>query len=173
MTAYRFRLRFPESDIPRWSRAYGYGQGDLARSALVAAIRSRGYLTRRDLMAMCYWKSPRTQPRVATNDSATVQELTRVALATSDEEAKMALLRQLHGVSWPSASVILHFCDRRPYPILDVRALWSLGYVTPPRYDFPFWWAYTDFLRRLRRRTGRHMRTIDRALWQYSAERQP
>ncbi len=37
------------------------------------------------------------------------------------------VLRFLDGVEWPTASTILHFCGARPYPILDYRALWSLG----------------------------------------------
>jgi len=169
---YRFFLRFPERDIPDWAAKYADDSGDLVDGGLRRRVRERGYLTRQELLEICYWKSPRTQSRVATNVSAKVRELTRVALACKDDEAKMVLLRQLQGVSWPTASVILHFCDRKPYPIIDYRALWSLGYAKPPRYDFPFWWAYTQFVRRLQRRTGFSMRDIDRALWQYSEARQ-
>jgi hypothetical protein len=84
----------------------------------------------------------------------------------------MYILRSLEGVEWPTASVILHFCDRGPYPILDYRALWSLGYARPPTYTYEFWNAYTGFLRALSRDTGRDMRTVDKALWQYSKEHQ-
>jgi hypothetical protein len=78
----------------------------------------------------------------------------------------------LRGVSWPTASVVLHFCDTRRYPILDFRALWSLGYATPPAYNLEFWLAYTTFTRALARRRGLSMRILDRALWQYSSEHQ-
>jgi hypothetical protein len=84
----------------------------------------------------------------------------------------MYVLRSLAGVEWPTASVILHFCDRRPYPILDYRALWSLGYRKPPAYTFAFWMAYTRFTRELSQATGHSMRTVDKALWQYSKEHQ-
>ena len=83
----------------------------------------------------------------------------------------MELLRLLHGVDWPTASTILHFCDRRAYPILDYRALWSLGYARPPHYTMPFWLGYVGYVRDLVRRSGQPMRTVDRALWQYSRER--
>ena len=85
---------------------------------------------------------------------------------------KVGVLLLLEGVSWPTASVILRFCDRGLYPILDYRALWSLGVAPPPPYRFPFWRAYVDFVRGLHERTGLPMRTLDRALWQYSKERQ-
>src|SRR5437773_881772 len=79
----------------------------------------------------------------------------------------------LDGVDWPTASVLLHFCDRQPYPVLDFRALWSLGISHPPTYTFEFWWAYASFTRQLAASSGESMRTVDRALWQYSKEHQP
>ncbi len=38
----------------------------------------------------------------------------------------------------PHVTEYLHFCDRRSYPILDYRALWSLGFAKPPTYTFDF-----------------------------------
>jgi len=84
----------------------------------------------------------------------------------------MDLLRRLRGVDWPTASTLLHFCDLRPYPILDYRALWSLGYARPPRYTMPFWLGYVAYVRELVRRSGHPIRIVDRALWQYSKARQ-
>ena len=84
----------------------------------------------------------------------------------------MDLLRLLEGVEWPTASTILHFCDARPYPILDYRALWSLGFAKPPRYTMEFWLGYLAFTRELAARVGLPIRTVDKALWQYSKERQ-
>jgi hypothetical protein len=71
------------------------------------------------------------------------------------------------------ASVILHWGCHEPYPILDYRALWSLGIDSPPAYNFNFWWAYTQQCRGLAAQAGVSMRTLDRALWQYSKENQP
>ena len=79
----------------------------------------------------------------------------------------------LDGVGWPTASVLLHFGHAEPYPILDYRALWSCGVPRPPsQYSFGLWWPYTRFCREITRRYGISMRTLDRALWQYSKERQ-
>jgi hypothetical protein len=81
-------------------------------------------------------------------------------------------LRYLRGVNWPTASVLLHFGTRNRYPILDFRALWSLGNdKRPTSYTFEYWWAYTEACRRLAKEAGVTMRELDRALWQYSKER--
>ena len=59
------------------------------------------------------------------------------------------------------------------YPIIDYRALWSLGVTDPPPYTFDFWWAYTEHCRALAKKYRASMRVLDRALWQYSKENQP
>lgn len=69
-------------------------------------------------------------------------------------------------------SVILHLYYREQYPILDFRALWSLSVDVPGTYKFSFWWSYVEYCRGLAERTGFDMRTLDRALWQYSRENQ-
>ena len=78
----------------------------------------------------------------------------------------------LDGVNWPTASVLLHFGARDPYPILDFRALWSLQVSVPKQYGFEFWWAYSECCRVLAKKHKVSMRTLDRALWQYSKEKQ-
>jgi hypothetical protein len=42
----------------------------------------------------------------------------------------------------------------------------------PKKYDFKFWSAYTEACRKLSDETGVSMRTLDRALWQFSKENQ-
>ena len=67
------------------------------------------------------------------------------------------------------ASVILHFCHRDPYPIRDIRALWSLGAEEPASaYNGAFWDQYTTACRALAAEAGCDLRTLDRALWGYS-----
>ena len=100
------------------------------------------------------------------------RDVTRTAFGTRNDELKIRVLLLLTGVSWPTASVILHFCDAERYPILDVRALWSVGFHTVPAYTYAFWRDYTRFIRGVSDRSRLSMRTIDRALWQYSKERQ-
>lgn len=71
----------------------------------------------------------RSESKCERNGERTIRAITQAAFATPDEPLKMDLLRLLAGVEWPTASTLLHFCDSRPYPILDFRALWSLGYA--------------------------------------------
>lgn len=170
MTA--FRLRFPVRDITYWAVRYPDAVDGLIENEIASAARSRGYLTRPEFLSLCKWKTPRTQRGCRRNESSLIRGATRVALSTEDEELKILALTLLQGVEWPTASVILHFCARQPYPILDVRALWSLGRSKSQSYDFRFWSEYTAFTRNLARSAGVSMRVLDRALWQYSRERQ-
>jgi len=167
-----FRLRFNDKDIEKWASRYSYENGDAVPLAMAPLILERGHLTRDEFRTLCDWKSPRSRPLTHSNPSDLVCIATATALEHSGEESKIGILRMLTGVSWPMASVILHFCDRRPYPILDYRALWSLGHRKPPVYNFGFWLAYVEFTRALANNTGHTMRVIDRALWQYSREKQ-
>ncbi len=165
-----FRLRFALGKID--FRAGQYVLPDDKIEALVPAVRRRGFLTKREFLDICYWKTPRTQARCRKNAEEYIATITRTALATTDERLKIEILTLLEGVSWPTASVVLHFCDMKPYPILDFRALWSLGVSAPSKYTFALWEPYTSFVRELAATSKRSMRTIDRALWAYSKERQ-
>lgn len=168
-----FKLRFPSSQVHTWAGRYLNTSNDAKlRSRLRPVVRARGYLTRNEFLEICRWKSPRTQPLCADNDEFTVRTVTRAAFSTADESLKIDSLRTMKGVEWPTASTLLHFCDRRPYPILDFRALWSLGYRRAPRYTMEFWLAYLKFTRDLAGRMRIDVGTLDRALWQYSKERQ-
>jgi len=168
-----FRLRFPETDVAQWAARFGDGgSGDVFLGNIRCLVLARGHLTRPEFLNICAWKSVRTKPSCRRNSAHRVETLTRAAFATSDEAHKISLLRLLDGVEWPTASTILHFCDARPYPILDYRALWSLGLAKPPTYTTKFWLAYLAFTRDLAVRLALPIRTVDKALWQYSKERQ-
>lgn len=169
----RFRLRFPEEDITRWAARFGdNGSDDPIVDRIRPLVLTHGHLTRPNFLKICAWKSPRSKPNCRRNTAHRIETLTRAAFATPDEALKISLLRLLDGVEWPTASTILHFCDARPYPILDYRAVWSLGVADPPSYTMEFWLAYLTFTRDLALRLDLSIRTVDKALWQYSKERQ-
>ena len=168
----KFRLRFPVSAVERWAGRFADASDASLERDVAPAARRQGYLTREQFLRIAAWKTARSRPRCERNTDAFVREVTGAALASPHEGFKINTLRVLEGVGWPTASVILHFCDRGRYPILDVRALWSLGFEKPPAYGFPFWMAYTEFLRGVAEKAGVSMRTLDKALWQYSKERQ-
>lgn len=167
-----FELQFDRSEIPRLATRYSYPNENLIE-ATAREHKTRGYLTRPEFLTLCKWKTERSKTRVAKNTEGLVEEATRVALSAKHEQLRIQALISLSGVSWPTASVILHFWHSDPYPILDFRALWSLGRENPPAaYNFDFWWQYTLFCRDLAKECSVSMRTLDRALWQFSAEKQ-
>jgi len=167
-----FRMRFSTSEVMYWAARYAYAD-DAEVEAIGEAARNRGWFTRDEFLTVARWKSPRSQRRCEENDDSMVKAITHLALSTADEPERIEALTRLHGVQFPTASVLLHLAHRDPYPIIDFRALWSLGVEAPPAaYSFAFWWAYTQACRTLAHDAGVRMRTFDRALWQFSKERQ-
>jgi hypothetical protein len=170
----RFSLRFDAALIPELAGRYTYPAEDRMTDEIGPAAKARGYFSRDEFLALCYWKTPRTQSRVRKNPSALIEEATGVALASPFEALRIGALTRLHGVGKPTASVLLHFGHRERYPILDFRALWSLGVdVEPNYYSLSYWLEYVEACRMLAKTNGVSMRVLDRALWQYSKENQP
>lgn len=168
-----FKLRFPAKDIPYWADRYDYRQSDVDPAHIGRDAQRAGVLSRDQFLALARWKSPRTQPRCARNSPAFIAEVTSAALRSTDPRFKAEVLTLLDGVDWATASVILHFCDRDRWPIIDYRAFWSLGQKSPAgRYCFALWDEYCRYTRQLADRIQLDMRTVDRALWAYSKVKQ-
>ena len=165
-----FELQFPVEDVPALARRFpALDEGRLL--ALGAAVRARGHYTRAEFIEVCAWKTPRSRPRVAANSARAVVAATRRALSADDEAARIAALLALDGVGVPTASTLLYAAHPADYPILDVRALESLGVKSRSVYPVGFWLAYLEACRGLASRAGVSLRTLDKALWQYSKER--
>jgi hypothetical protein len=164
--------RFNVTDVRRLAARYSYAQDDEPIEGEIAPrVRNRGYFTKEDFMALCRWKSPRILNHCARNSEELVRDATQIALATKHERLRIISLTALEGVGWPVASVMLHFGHIDRYPILDFRALWSLGVENAPQfYTFDFWWAYVECSRQLSVQADVSMRELDRALWQFSKE---
>jgi hypothetical protein len=174
VTAFRppvtFALQFPPADIPALAARFGDSDDERCRRA-GAAARARGRYTRGEFLLLCSWKSPRSRPLVAANSAAAIGRATGAAFAATDEGARMEALLGLEGVGVPTASVLLHFAHPGAYPILDVRALESLGVKGRSVYPVSFWLAYLAACRELAALHGVGLRTLDKALWQHSRER--
>jgi hypothetical protein len=170
----QFSLRFLLKEINHWASRYAYEDDDPIL-AIGEEVKKRGYYTRKEFLTLAQWKAPRIVPKCEKNESGQVEYATRIALSPENkfERVRIGVLNSLQGVSWPMASVLLHFGHNDPYPILDFRALWSLGLGEEPwQYSFNFWWSYVECCRDLREKAGTTMRTLDRALWQFSKEHQ-
>ncbi len=166
------KLQFPESTIKHWANRYEYPREEtdllLERSLILKA----GCMAKAQLQLVARWKAPRSAGHVQKNTENFVKEVTAFAFAAHDERARIEVLTMLDGVSWPTASVILHLFHPAPYPILDFRALWSASLSVPSQYRFGFWWPYVEGCREIAVRNKVDMRTLDRAMWQYSKEKQ-
>ena len=156
-----------------YDRAEGTSGGRAAERGLKARLgrrRRRGdlYLTRRELIWIGEWKTPRIRPWIARNTEAGVRGVTRVAFETRDETRRLRVLLALPGVGLAVASVVLHFAEPARYPVYDVRvraALRRLGVRRRVSATPSGWTTYVECLRRLARRRRVSLRTLDKALW--------
>ena len=164
-----FVLQFPPEEIPALAARFGDTDDEPCRRA-GAAARARGRYRRGEFLLVCAWKSARSRPLVAANSAAAIGCATGAALAATGEAERMEALLVLDGVGVPTASVLLHFAHPADYPILDVRALESLGHKGRSVYPVSFWLRYLDACRALAARHGVSVRTLDKALWQHSRE---
>ena len=163
-----FHLQFPSTQILALAKQFGYPGNETQLHDLTDGITKRGFLTLEELKIVCRWKTARSQSHVAKNTKADVEAITKISFETENERLRIGSLLLLEGVKYPTASVLLHFFHPAPYPILDVRALESLGIQKPPAYDFGFWLQYVAFTRQLAKENSVDMRTLDKALWQWS-----
>jgi hypothetical protein len=165
------KVRFGRDDVQHYSDRYSFDLEDQVR-ALVLPIQKRGWLTKADLVEVGEWKSARIRSRIAKNVEELVKQATETALVTSSVRLAVHVPQVLHGVGMPVSSTLLHWFHRDPFPILDFRALWSLDIKMPPSYSLEFWEEYVTLTRNVAESWKVDMRTLDRALWQYSSENQ-
>ncbi len=168
------KLRFKESEIRQIAEKYEYPLEEKESTLLNLKknVQSKGFLSKNQLFLVAKWKAPRSAGYVERNTDNYVKEITNFSFNTKDERARIESLTILGGVSWPTASAILHLFHKEKYPILDFRALWSVSMNVPTQYSFPFWWPYVEFCRDISKRNNVDMRILDRAMWQYSKENQ-
>jgi hypothetical protein len=163
-------MQFPCAEVPALAGRFP-GVDESGFDALGAAARARGHYTREEFISVCAWKTPRSRPRVASNSEDAIRNATAVAMTSGDEGTRMRALLALDGVGVPTASTLLYCAFPADYPILDVRALDSLGVKARSVYPLSFWLAYLAACRELAAGCGVSLRTLDKALWQHSKER--
>lgn len=169
------KLRFKIAKIGDYSLAYTRAQkprdrrfSEIIAGEVIPAYRSRGFLEKEEFLRVCEWKTPRSRSHCESNDASIIKDVSTLVLTTKSEELRIQLWTLLSGVKWPTASVFLHFAFENQYPILDFRALQSIGIKKPPAYTFTFWQKYVDFTREQAAKARVSMRELDQALWMYS-----
>ena len=187
----QYEMQFPfttQREILDYEARYINGQSEkrqiLERNVIdikenVRARRSHetpgGYLCYDELCLMAEWKHRALPFHIKQNPQELIERVTSEAFSPGDDWEKLRKLTRDHsglrGVRQSVASVILHLYDRKRYPILDEHALRSVGiteeYVHGPEY--PFWQEYVNLCRAKSECYNVSMRTLDRALWKYSA----
>lgn len=166
-----FTLRFDLAEVHALASWYEYPDGDRKVMRIGEKAGERGYFTKPEFLEVCEWKTKRSKSRVKKNHAEEIREATQIALASKSEELRIWSPMALYGVSWATSSVLLHLAHRDPYPILDFRALESLGIPRTVVPTMEFWKAYVNKFRELQTLSGTDPRTLDRALWQWSKER--
>jgi hypothetical protein len=136
------------------------------------AVRTRGYLTRKELERICQWKSPRAIRHIRSNSPAKVKGATRRAFETRIELKRLDALCELKGVSIPMASAILTLTNPKRYGVIDIRVwqvLYQLGSVTKNAGGIGFsgrnWYQYLMILRYLSKKLGVTAREVERAIF--------
>ena len=138
--------------------------------------RLSGHITPQQLRDVAKWKSgERTLPHLTKNAAEEVKECSAVAFAAQTDRLRIHALLALDGISWPTASAILHFVFPGRFPILDVRAMGTVGKIRAdskqsPNYTLPLWTQYAKLCRETAERYGVTLRDLDRALWMWDAE---
>lgn len=157
----------------KYDKRYKNTHDEMLEREMKQILKRQRHLNKNNFIKICLWKSKRQKKNYELNDELTIKEITRFSFATKSDKARIESLTILKGVSWPVASTVLHFVFSNKYPILDFRVLWSLGWKVPQTYNFDFWQRYCDRIRSISKRFNLPIRTIDKALWEYSKEKQP
>lgn len=143
------------------------GEADECISELLRSAEHNG-LSLEDLHAVGQWKAGgRLRHLIDRNSKDTVLRVSGAAFAETKERLRIEKLTELVGVSWPMASTILHFVFPERYPIVDIRAMNTLGGPDPSRFDFENWRRYFELCRKTAKEYGVSLRDLDRALWTY------
>jgi hypothetical protein len=167
-TVQKFQLRFASSMLPELSKRYSF-QDDVDALDAGKKIRS-GQYTRANLETIFEWKTNgRGRSRLAKNTDEEIVDALRLAVEAKTDRAAVAVLTGLNGVQVPVASAILTAIDPERFTIIDFRALEALMAIKP-MITTNFYLNYLGQCRELAKENNISLRTLDRALWQWSKE---
>lgn len=168
-------LKIDHSFISIWHPRYDEIANDEAEYRLLVTltnteIAEKGTLTKQTFTRILNWKSPRVKGIVRLNEFHVYEEGLR-ATHKAEENKKLEVLLQLHGVGAPVGSTILHFMYPDSFPIIDVRTTETLHYASRIKRSSTDSSHYTSFrseiLKILRETSCFTLRQIDRALFAY------
>ena len=167
------KLPIDKSGILYYASEYDWDY-DTSIKRLVHDVKARGYLESCDLLELSSWldnKKGRNRHNIKNNRDGDIEKMTKFSLAAETEEDRIDELCRLNGVKYATASAILHWFHDDDYPIFNRPALDAIGFERN-RYKnrFDDWMRYVSFCRSAVKEYQIGMRTLDRALLQYSKE---
>ncbi|MGH7244744.1 MAG: hypothetical protein ACREJD_15125 [Phycisphaerales bacterium] len=152
-----------------------YNLLDDMASAAAHSARARGHLALNEFLAIATWKlasSGSTAFEQATERE--VVEHSRAAFAAhQDDLTALHHLDQIRGIGFRAATAIMHITFPEHYPMLDQRAMRSLG-LSQTQVDSliaddanlrTYWPEYAQACRTLAKTLDVTLRQLDRALW--------
>ena len=136
--------------------------------------KGEGFFTMGFLYDIIDWKSPRSKSVWQKNDNEYVKEVSQRFFLLTDDEDRMACLRELHGVAVPVASAILTLMDPKNYGVIDFH-VWQLlhqfGFVSEKEdgknLSVSNWLQFLDILRLLAQQFEVSARDVERTLFNY------
>lgn len=165
----QFKLQFDPSKISEIAKRYDASEDEDALSA--GQQIKNGQYTRNNLERIFDWKTGgRGRSRLRKNTDKEIIDILRLAIVAKTDRAAISVLSGLNGVGVPVASAILTALDPGRFTIIDFRALETLG-VTKPNITINFYLLYLNECRKIAKENGVSLRTLDRALWQWSRDR--
>jgi hypothetical protein len=180
MVAY-FQLQPAEADLQELAEQYWENAGEKEHLLETAAFEAgdairHGDFSLANLEAIVRWKSERAVHYLIGNSNEKIRRVLSIAASPeSKTEAAVKALLELHGVDITLASTILAAIFPEQYTVLDYRSLEALGHM---RHDVQFYEEYLAFCKRLAESNivkpqselpgATPLRTIDRALWEWS-----
>lgn len=169
MTTIKFHLQFQASEINKYADAYVFNDD---ANAMAAGEKIRdGQFTRENLREIFEWKTGgRGRSRLAQNNNQEIADALHSATDAKTDRVAIAVLLGLRGVHIPVASAILTAIFPERFTIIDFRALEALG-IRKSSITLEFYLQYLNECRQLAHQNTVSLRTLDRALWQWSKEK--
>lgn len=133
--------------------------------------RTAGYYSKEDFSILC--RETHASKICRRNSADAVVWFTGISLSSDSEQERIESLMRLSGVSWVTASVLLHFAFENQYPVVSWETiwLWLPEYCGKPSIDFGFWLEYMRCSQKLCSVSGVSMRQLHLAMWQFTAEK--
>lgn len=163
--------RLPYASLDDLIKDYLSIEEDPVTKALIKKLKvakKRGFLLKKELISICYWKSARAIRLIESNPSQTIKAITQSAFSSKNETDRMESLKRLRGVGIPMASSILMLTNPVHYGVIDIRA-WEVLYkmeavfTNPNGVNFRIkeWVAYIKIIRMLSKKHKVSAREIE------------